>query len=100
METLSTGCGQLDALVEALWPGDNVVFVGGAAQDYQALTRPALAYARAEGLSRLLLRTAASPVAADEELSIIGPADIWDAGAKPAAARRAGQYRGQCIRRG
>jgi signal transduction histidine kinase len=81
METLSTGCSQLDALIEALWPGDNVVFVGGTAQDYEALVRPAVAYAQNAGLPTLRL---APDLTADEDhrdlaLPVATPAAIWDA---------------------
>lgn len=73
MESLSSGCAQLDALLEALWPGDNVVFVGGEALNYVALYRPALAYAREAALPTLTLGEV--PDAATKQLTV---ADIWD----------------------
>lgn len=73
MESLSSGCAQLDALLEALWPGDNVVFVGGEALSYAALYRPALAYARQSALPVLTLGDISE--AADVQLTV---ADIWD----------------------
>jgi len=79
METLSTGCDQLDALIEALWPGDNVVFVGGSARDYEALVRPALAFAESAGLPRLRLCREMAEPAGDSAVPVATPADIWDA---------------------
>ncbi len=78
MEPLSSGCTDLDGLLEALWPGDNVVFVGGTAVEYDALMRPALAYALHERWPAVTVEQHPQLSAGLAGVRWLTPEAIWD----------------------
>jgi len=78
MEHLSSGCLDLDGLLEALWPGDNVVFVGGTTAEYEALARAALTHASHEGWPALTIELHPHLLAGLEGVGRLTPSIIWD----------------------